>query len=180
MKTSPNPSPATDLLTSAVASSTERLARERARLATLPRLLKAAQRLVAPRLAQIPDNVFDRRLDLPNAPYVTLDLCPGTWNNTVYLTLTLENASGLNAEESLAVLEPFADLPAEPTRDSQYSSGVCRYYEFTLQSETGKTPVRLVITVGINVRPDSPTCRKVLVGQELVTRVEPRYEVVCE
>lgn len=98
-----------------------------------------------------------------------------------YLRVRMGNLEGFKDPRLLKVLEQFVGEPWKTESTSQYvtENVLDRTYWFQAHLHTERGTEMVSVTVVASVRSDSPTCRKVLVGEKPVTHMEQQWEVVC-
>lgn len=94
-----------------------------------------------------------------------------TWDSTPKLCIHTYRADSFKDPrvlDALALLN--GSFPECETED--YAAALNREYRF--KSE------RLCVTLDVSVRSDSPTCRKVKIGEELRTYTDTKYRIECD
>ena len=94
------------------------------------------------------------------------------WNNSITISMYMENVESFKCDEvgaRLWALENWEGLKRQHTHD--YASSINR--TFTYEYEGG-----LKVSFNVYVRSDSPTCRRVVVSEEIQT--VPTYKIVCD
>lgn len=108
---------------------------------------------------------------------------PPVWGSIngscVSFGVNLHNLDGLKDRRLERVLEaPMSmDSPEWSVSNSDYPASLNRDYYFSTRVQVGDETVQIALSVCAYVRSDSPTCRKVVVGQNTV--VTPVYKIEC-
>ena len=76
----------------------------------------------------------------------------------------------------VAVLERLTERSERESTDD-YAEDMNRDFRFSWTDAEG---IYFSVTVYAYVRSDSPTCRKVVVGEDRVESVRPRYAILCD
>lgn len=90
----------------------------------------------------------------------------------VDMNVMLWNAPGFKDERIVAALELLTGMSEESPRTSENAEFKSRSYNFSLPQ------FKLRVSLSVYVGDDSPTCRRVEVGEETVTR--KKYQIVCD
>ena len=124
--------------------------------------IKRAKRAITPLLKLIG---FDD--DRNNSVVLDYD----QYSDRIVLRLYMYDAESFKCDEVTArlwALENWPGLKKQDTND--YASSLNRTYHFQYE--------KLRVTLDVYVKADSPTCRKVVIGEE--TKVIPTYAIQCD
>jgi hypothetical protein len=86
------------------------------------------------------------------------------------LRVRISGLDGFKNEQVLAVFEELADLGFESKKTHDYAEWLERYYPFKRGD--------IAVEFNVCVKSDSPTCRKVAIGEETVTQT--KYAIQCD
>lgn len=94
-----------------------------------------------------------------------------TWESKPKLHVSVWNADSFKDERVLSALSFLnGEFDADGTVD--YASVLNREYRFSND--------RFSVALDVSVRSDSPTCRKVKIGEELRTYTDTKYRIECD
>ena len=91
-------------------------------------------------------------------------------NNGINFYVTMKHTDSLQSIEIMAALAQLLDDGWEATKSSDYAEYLNRSHYLSKG--------RYKLTIDTYAKSDSPTCRKVLIGQE--TQVVPKYKIECD
>jgi hypothetical protein len=107
------------------------------------------------------------------------DVNVSTWSDntaSISTTVSIRDLDGFKDPKLAKLLGGLVALSTE-VREKEYPSNLNRDYFFEWVDTEGD---RFYVNVYAYARPDSPTCRKVLVGVEEKLVREEKYEIVCD
>jgi hypothetical protein len=145
--------------------------------------MKLNKRQIKKRYPEITKQLADLEKRMINANKLhakLLDLgIPGLWNPSHGLTsctmgCTLNNLTGFKDERLTDILEKILSLDPTECSTSDYPNSLNRDYRFFF-------PGSIIVTVFAYVLDNSPTCRRVVVGERYVeSRTEYEFALECD
>ena len=108
-----------------------------------------------------------------NSDFVSFDMM---YNSRMLFSFYMYDLDGFKSDRLVEVLEKITGAISlfdgeVKTETSDYARGLTRTFKFEIEDV-------ITITITGAVKADSPTCRKVQVGEE--TKVVPIYEIQCD
>ena len=99
-------------------------------------------------------------------------------DSSIYLYVVMSNLDGFKDERLVDAIDRLMLCADWETETQDWAASLNRDFKFSVTTtrEDGKR-IWNHVTIAAYARSDSPTCRKVVVGQE--TKVVDKYEIIC-